>query len=593
MEETIDILKLRVDDAGTVADLRNNIKLLKDELKKAEETADTTEGWEHYQQTLAILKDNQNALKDAAYATSGSFEDVKKAAVGASESYNGLVNKMAELKREFRATTDAARRADLGGEIKAVNDELKKMDAMQGNFQRNVGNYRSILSGLGDGLDAFRKGLGSATGGINGMKDATEALAKSPMVATFSILVSLALKLADELKDNKTATDALKKGMDALRPVMDFLSGILEKVADFLADIITKVVEFVNSNGLFNKIIRGVMGVGNAILKFVVAPFKGIIEAIKVFKEQGVKGLGDAARAFGNEMKNGVSFRENFQAGQAVADTILSGAQSRKKKVEKDAKKLGEDAGKKFAEGMMQKAMDALKLNDAWKQAMREWGKNLEDAQKELDAELQEQIDTDFQEYVDALKKAMEEEEEIRKKDLEKAKATAEAKKKLMQSVASSTSDILGAIADLYETDEENAERNAKRIQNLRIAAATVDTISGAIGAFMQAAETIPPPYGQIVGAIEAAAITATGFANIAKMKATNVSTEGGSARPVLATAGAPTLQTNVSNVRTVTSSSEEARLNRMAQDQRVYILADDIQASQNQKKVQVAESSF
>ena len=64
-------------------------------------------------------------------------------------------------------------------------------------------------------------------------------------------------------------------------------------------------------------------------------------------------------------------------------------------------------------------------------------------------------------------------------------------------------------IADLYETDEENAEKNANKIKALRIAAATVDTISGAIGAFMQASETIPPPYGQIVGALEAATITA------------------------------------------------------------------------------------
>ena len=162
-----------------------------------------------------------------------------------------------------------------------------------------------------------------------------------------------------------------------------------------------------------------------------------------------------------------------------------------------------------------------------------------------------------------------------------------------MQSVAKNTSSILGSIADLYEADSENAEKNANKIKNLRIAAATIDTISGAIGAFMQASETIPPPYGQIVGAIEAAAITAAGIAQIAQMKSTNVSGEGSSRPTISAMASAPTLQPNVTNVRSVTTASEEDRLNQMAKEQRVYILASDIQASQDQIKTQVSESSF
>ena len=110
----------------------------------------------------------------------------------------------------------------------------------------------------------------------------------------------------------------------------------------------------------------------------------------------------------------------------------------------------------------------------------------------------------------------------------------------------------------------------------------------------MQASATYPPPYGQILGAIEAAAITAAGVANIAKMKATSVTDGNANANTTIsAKTSAPTLTPSVTNVRSVTSASEEDRLNRMASDQRVYILADDIQASQNQIKTQVAESSF
>lgn len=594
MEETITILKVGTQEAvQSIADLRENVKTLKKTLEETQ--VDTEEGWKQYQDTLELLKVNQNALKDAMYATTGTFQDVTKAATGASESYNSLVHRMAALKEEFRATNDEARRNELGTKIKEINDKLKDMDALQGNFQRNVGNYSSAFKNWGDQIEALRKGLGAATGGLRGLKDGTEALAKSPAIATFSILVSLVIKLTDAVKDNDKATAALKKGMEALKPVMDFISGILDQVAEFLADIITKVVTFVNSNGLINKIIQGVMGVGNAILKFVIAPFKGIAAAIKVFQEEGVKGLGNAARAFGNEMKSGVSFKENFQAGQLAADTILSGMSSRKRK----AKDTGKDLGKSVADGMYEGALAKLKnsedLANAWREAFATWEKGLSDANKDMMDELQADIDAEFQANLDELTEWVEAQDKARKKDLDNAKATAKAKKDLMKSVASSTSDILGAIADMYETDSENAEKNANKIKALRIAAATIDTISGAIGAFMQATETIPPPYGQIVGAIEAAAITATGIANIAKIKATDVSTKGGaSATPsITATASAPALQTRVANVRTITGASEEDRLNRMARDQRVYILASDIQASQDQIKTQVSESSF
>ena len=593
-EEIVTILKVGTDEAvQSVADLRDNVKQLKEALKEAENQSGSEEGWKEYQETLEALKINQAALKDAMYATQGTFEDLTASATGASTSYNSLVNKMAELKRQFRATTDEVERAKLGTRINLLNSELKRLDELQGNFQRNVGNYQSAFKGLGDHIDAFRKGLGAATGGLRGMKDGAEALAKSPAIATFTILVSLVMKLADAVKDDEKATAALKKGMEALQPVMDFLSGILDKVVDILVDLIGKVSAFLGSSGLINKIIQGVMGVGNAVLKFVVAPFKGIIEAIKIFKEQGVKGLGNAARAFTDEMQNGFAFKENFKAGQIAADTMLSGLSSRKKKAKDTGKNLGEDAGKAFAEGMLRKALEALKLNDAWKQALKEWGENLNEAQEELDSEMQADIDTEFQANLDSLLAWVEAEKKAREDDEADAKAKAEAKKKLMQSVAKNTSSILGSIADLYEADSENAEKNANKIKNLRIAAATIDTISGAIGAFMQASETIPPPYGQIVGAIEAAAITAAGIAQIAQMKSTNVSGEGSSRPTISAMASAPTLQPNVTNVRSVTTASEEDRLNQMAKEQRVYILASDIQASQDQIKTQVSESSF
>ena len=651
-EETITILKVGTEEAvKNINDLRNNIKTLKENLE------DLEIGTQEYKDTLDELKVNQNALKDVMYATSSSMDDVAKAATGTADSYNSLVHRMAALKEDFRSTEDAARRADLGGQIKAINDQLKDMDALQGNFQRNVGNYaNSIKDAFGDmsvNVDVFRKGLGAAGGGLKGMKDGLEGIAKSPAIATFGILVSLALKLADELKGNETAMAALKKAMAALQPVMDFLSGIIDKLAGYLADVIAKVTEFVSSNGLIEKVINGVMGVGNAILQFVIAPFKGVVAAIKVFKEQGIKGLGDAAKAFGAEMKSGVSFKQNFQAGQAVADTFISGAKSKKKEVKDAGKDLGKDAKDGFLEEIdkigeeLDKQMEAdlaamLKAEEeANKAAVKKADERLKALDKATDHQLElnnilvenesDRANKEYQIQEEANKKklslleqfmedaldrndldaylaydqeradlqveietnALREKKRIREQDLKDAEKKAKAQKDLLKGVASSTSSILGSIADLYESDEKNSEKNANRIKNLRIAAATIDTISGAIGAFMQASETIPPPYGQIVGAAAAAAVTASGLAEIAKLKSTKVSGSSTSSPSNPAVTSAPTLTTEVANVRSVTSSSEEDRLNQMASDQRVYILASDIEASQNQIKTQVAESSF
>ena len=114
------IINVGVDGAKSILDLRNNIKALKEGWEDAngkfhEGLNDLKIGSPEYADALNEIKLNQNALKDAMYATSSSMEQVTKAAAGAGNSYNALVHRMAALKEEFRATEDAARRADIGG----------------------------------------------------------------------------------------------------------------------------------------------------------------------------------------------------------------------------------------------------------------------------------------------------------------------------------------------------------------------------------------------------------------------------------------------------------------------------------------------
>ena len=597
MAEQVEVPIITASAVQSLADLKAAIS----EAKKALDGM--TIGDEKYQQQLAELIKMQNLMRGAMNGTTASMDDLEAAAEGTSKTYNGLVNQMASMKRELRnidvSTAEGAEAFKaLAGQINAVNDELKEMDAMKGDFQRNVGNYSGALKDWSKSADALDKGLKAATHGVGGIKGGMDALAASPGMATFGILVSVAMKLADSLKDNETAMAGVKKGMEALKPVMDFFAGILETVATWLADLIGKAANFLGSSGIIQKVIQGVMGVGNAILKFVVAPFKGIVAAIQVFKEEGVKGLGNAAKAFGAEMKNGVAFKENFQAGQVAADTILQGMASRKPK----AKETGKDLAKETADAWEKEMMKRVKEYAAKVKAKAEaekYLKGLRDATQAdidaataaMDAELQAEFDATL-EYMENEAAA---ERAIQEQAVKDAEEAAQKKIAAMSAFASGTAELLGAVADAYESNGELSEKEEKRVKNLRIAAATINMLQGAVTAFATA-QQLGPIAGPIVGAINAAAVIATGIANINKIKATNVSrdsTPSTSSPDTPAAVAAPTLETAVPTTTVVNGANTERALNAASQPQKVYIVQSEIQAAGTLAEVTDGESSF
>lgn len=587
------------------ADAVTNLAELKKAIKDAKAQLDEMNvGSLGYRAQLSELIKMQNLMRGAMNGTTASFEDLTEAAEGTTKTYNGLVNQMASMKRELRnidVSTEEGAKAfeDLAGKINAVNDELKAMDAMKGDFQRNVGNYSGALKDWANGADALDKGLKAATGGVNGFKGGMQALAANPAMATFGILVSVAMKLADALKDNKTATDAFKKGLDALKPIMDFFSGVLETVANWLAELIGKVSSFLGSSGILQKVIKGVMGVGNAILQYVIAPFKGIVAAIKVFQEEGVKGIGRAAKAFGNEIKNGVSFKQNFQNGQAVADTMLSGMSSRKPQAEKTGKDLAKATADAWEKEMQKRVKEFAEKVKARTEAEK-YLKGLRDAtQADIDAATAA-LDADLQAEFDATLAYMQNEADaeraIQEQAVKDAEQAAQKKVAAMSAFASGTSELLESIADAYESNGELSEREEKRVKNLRIAAATISMLQGAVTAY-SSAQSLGVPMGPIVGAINAAAVVATGLANISKIKATNVSRDSAPSTnaPAVAPAAvqAPALETAVPTTTVVNGASTETALNNASRPQKVYLVESEVQAAGNRAQVVNDESSF
>lgn len=193
-------------------------------------------------------------------------------------------------------------------------------------------------------------------------------------------------------------------------------------------------------------------------------------------------------------------------------------------------------------------------------------------------------------------------EAEFRARELAAEKAFYDAKKKqrdnwlsTMTSAAGAVSGILGSIADMYESNTEMTEAEAKKAKNLRIAAATIDMLQGAVTAYA-GAQTLGVPMGPIVGAINAAAVVAAGIANIAKIRATDVNKDSSgtsTTAAIPAAVQAPSVVPQVQETRTLTSASEEDRLNQMASPQRVYILSSDLEANREQTQATVAETTF
>ena len=135
--------------------------------------------------------------------------------------------------------------------------------------------------------------------------------------------------------------------------------------------------------------------------------------------------------------------------------------------------------------------------------------------------------------------------EEYRQRTLEALSDLKDAEQAILQQrfnnysdLANGIGDIFGSIADLYQTEIEaqkdadgqyNAESRKKFewVKRLQIAQATIQTISGAIAAFM-GCQSLGQPWGAIIGAVQAAAVTAAGIAEIAKIKSTKLDGSGG-----------------------------------------------------------------
>lgn len=285
---------------------------------------------------------------------------------------------------------------------------------------------------------------------------------------------------------------------------------------------------------------------------------------------------------------------------QNTIDSINAEYDTHRKDVEAQAK-AEEDA--RLQEEHLRRENDILEMQEG---SMERLEAELALKQYELDSlhQLEGESNEEFRRrQIEAEQAVADAEAKINDKRIKDAEAVRKAKAAILQAELNNTKQIMNGIGGLLEAAGENSATAAKALKAVKIGQASVEVIQGAISAFNMAQGVYPPPLGQIIGAANAAMVAATGAANIAKMKSTEISPEGsGGSTPTPVTSSpaaaapvqamAPILGDVVGSTSVLTGASGEDWLNQMTK-QRVYILSSDLEANSRRVEVQAAETSF
>ena len=633
------ILKVGTDEAvKSVGDLKENIKLLKGSLN------DLEIGSEEYTQTLNQLKLNQNALKDSMYATSSTMDEVAESAAGMSESYNSLVHRMAALKEEWRSTNDEARRNELGVQINSINDKLKSMDASTGNFSRNVGDYKNQM------VSAFTATSGAAGAVINPLKNMNAgltAISSTPVIAILGLLANVIMKIIQNLNSSEGSMNRVKMAMAPFSASTTALTKIFQWLGDKVADVVEWLGKMADKLGLVSEEMKEHQAIteeeialvqrqrevneANADSQLEIAKLRAkSAEKDKYTAQERLKFIEEAAKKEREIADRNIEIaRREYELLKRKSELAENSAEENDALSQSYVKLQNAETEyfKKTRELSAQRveAINQIKAETAANEKLLESKENLEtftfkeETEEDIEAALAEEqkymeeqqrlADHEIQMYLqrraaekaerEARTQAAHEEAMAHAQQLfeeqEREREAAEERKKLrvsgLMDIAAATSDILGSIADSMNV---NNEKEFKRQQGLQIAQVTINTLAGAVGAFMQAMATYPAPAGAIIGAVQAAAATAAGIAQIAKIKQQKYSKNGSSSGSASSgSVAAPNVQTNIPTQRTLTSASEEDRLNRMAAPTRAYIVDSDLQAKEQERETVETETSF
>lgn len=168
---------------------------------------------------------------------------------------------LANLRKEYeelsKAERDGAKGNELLTKIQSTTDELKKLEAAQGDYRREVGHYQNAINNLSPVLS---KALGEFANlskgtmnvgvafknGVSAVKSFGTQLLKllaNPIVAIIAAIAAVVMKLVDSFKKNDAAMTELQSAFAAFKPILD----LVEKGFQALVGVATKVVSVIGN----------------------------------------------------------------------------------------------------------------------------------------------------------------------------------------------------------------------------------------------------------------------------------------------------------------------------------------------------------
>ena len=560
-------------------------------------------GSAEYNAVLKLLHQEQDKLNEV-------VADSKRGADAAEGSYKQLSQTMSDLKKEWKATGDEARRAELGTQIKEINDQLKDMDASVGDFHRNVGNYAASFE---EAFNNVLGGLGQVDGAVGNLAKSTKSMIplikKTTQVATAGLTGIKKAIAATGIGALIIAVGFLISNFDALRKTVGISE---EKFNEFKEKVLN----------VFEKVLAGIFGVGNALIQMLLMPIKNIIDAFatmgevvgNIFKGQfkeAVAAAKNGIKEISDNITKGLSFKANFEEGndfgRRLIQNIKEGAEEEKKKTTIDVDVTGstktKTKGKVTGNGL--KEVDLSKLDSYGNPQLKarieeekrlakeeaELQKVIAEQDKEFYDQLNEQLDAANQEYIQSIIDANAEEQRLLKERHQAYFDIAGAISSILGTIGDAWMDQVQAQVDAGEMSEEEGKRQFQKIKGLQIAEAIINTIAGAVGAFMGITKDTGG-WGIAAAAAQAAAVTAAGVAQIKKIQSTTIGSSGSLSSSIPGVNKAAS-ETAPNYVQVATNASDIDALRNAFKETPIYVKVTDIDSAQQGNQVRVAETSF
>lgn len=520
MAENIETKVLSVDVGGAIT----NIKEYKQHIDGLKGTLLGLEkGTKQYNAVATELVKEQQKLTEVMDVAKGKGEAVEG-------SYDNLSKTMSELKKQFKATGDEAERANLALKINDINDQLKDMDASVGVFSRNVGNYsqayeeafKTVIGSL-DNVDGL---LGEVAGNVNSLFPLIKQTTAAATAGLKGIKKAIATTGIGLLI---VAVGELAAHFDAVRKAVGITD---EKFQELKSTVV----------GVLKTIVAGAVGVGNSVFQFLITPFKTFIEVVegagtllkdiftgnfKKIKEDAV----DAVNAVKTALNNGIDFKANFNKGKEFADNLIQTIQDNINKSGKNPVTVTVQTKLKEADTSNLNSGEDVNLKlrqEEEKQALKDQeriNKEYLEIEKDLYSELNANIDQYNKDYFKKFKEQQEEEARV-----------LEERRNNIKSFVSSTSDIIGMVADAWESSiksqveagklsEEEGKKQFEQVKALETAVAIINTLAAGVEAF----KGITKATGGWALAAAIAQMVATigvGMAQVAKIQSTQLGTK-------------------------------------------------------------------